>query len=115
MLMRGVAVVLGYLFGVAATISIGIVGLMALQSSIKPTPSAPVAATVAQKERLTRPVKQTTVAQKDARTNQKRKATHVARKRKEEAPTMAPSGFSAYGYAPEPRRHYQYPFQFFGR
>jgi hypothetical protein len=77
-------------------------------------PAQPVAA-ASQKERLAKPIKQTTtVAQKEAQP-QKRKTAHVTRKRKEEAPTMDPSGFSAYGYAPASHRMYQYPFQFFGR
>jgi len=106
--MRGLAVVLGYLVGLSAIVSIGIVGVMALQSSVKPTPSAPIAAAAPQKERVAKPVKQTT--QKDARSNQKRKTVHATRKRIEEIPS---SGFSAYGYANEPRRYYQYPSPFF--
>ena len=39
--MRGFAGLLAYLVGVSAIISIGIVGLMALQSPIERTPSAP--------------------------------------------------------------------------
>jgi hypothetical protein len=70
--------------------------------------------TASQKERLAKPTKQTTVAQKDAQPSQKRKVTHVARKRKEEAPTFS-SGFNAYGYAEQPRRFYQYPSPFFSR
>lgn len=109
--MRGVAVVIFYLLGLGAIISFGIAGLMALQSPTIPTPSAPVAATAPHKERVARPVKQTT--QKDAQSNQKRK--NATRKRMEEAPTSS-SGFDAYGSADEPRRFfYQYPFRFFGR
>jgi hypothetical protein len=115
MLMRGVAVVLGYLVGLAAIVSIGIVGLMALQSPIESTPSAPVAATAAHKERLAKPAKQTTVAQKDAHPNQKRKTVHATRRRTEDAPALAASNFNAYGYAQEPRRAYGYPLPFFGR
>ena len=114
MLMRGFAVLLAYVVGLSAVVSIGIVGLMALQSSIKPTPSAPVAATAVHKDRLAKPVKQT-VAQKDEHLNQKRKTVHATRKRIEDAPTFATSGFNAYGYAQEPRRVYGYPFPFFGR
>jgi hypothetical protein len=80
-------------------------------------PSAQPVAAASQKERLAKPIKQTTtVAQKEAQP-QKRKTAHVTRKRKEkeEAPTIDPSGFNAYGYAPPSRRMYQYPFQFFGR
>jgi hypothetical protein len=67
-----------------------------------------------QKERLAKPIKQTPVAQKDAQPRQKHKASHVARKRNEEVPTLS-SGFSAYGYAEQPRRSYQHPSFFFGR
>jgi hypothetical protein len=66
-------------------------GLMALN---KPTPSAVPVVAASQKERVAKPIKQATVAQKDAQP-QKRKVAHVARKRKEEAPTN-PSGFDAY-------------------
>jgi hypothetical protein len=62
------------------------------------------------------PMQHSTVAQKDAQPNQKRKVAHVTRKQKDEAPTIASSGFPyTYGYAAEPRRYYQYPIQFFGR
>src|SRR5262245_2783394 len=113
--MRGFAVLIGYLLGVSAVFSIGIIGLMALQSLTKPMPSAPVVA-ASQKERLAKPVKETTVGQKEAQPAQKHKAAHVTRKRKEEAPTFT-SGFSGYGYgyAQERRRFYQYPPMFFGR
>jgi hypothetical protein len=106
--MRGFAVVFSYLFGLGAIVSIGVVGVMALQSSIKPLPPAPFAAAASQKERVAKPVKQTT--QKEALTNQKRKTGHATRKRFEEVPS---SGFNAYGYASEPRRFYQYPSPFF--
>ena len=106
--MRGFAVVLGYLVGLAAIVSIGIVGVMALQSSTKPMPSAPMAAAAPQKERVAKPVKLTT--QKDAQSNQKRKTVHATRKRIEDLPS---SGFNAYGYANEPRRFYQHPSPFF--
>jgi hypothetical protein len=78
------------------------------------TPTTTPVVTASQKERLAKPTKQTTVAQKDAQPSPKRKVQHVARKRKEEAPTFS-SGFSAYGYAQEPRRFNQYPSFFFGR
>jgi hypothetical protein len=108
-LMRGFAVLLAYFVGLSAVIGIGMMGLMALN---KPTPSAaPVAAAASHKEHLAMPTKQTTVA---AQPSQKRKVTHVVRKRKEVAPTN-PSGFDAYGYAQEPRRFNQYPSFFFGR
>ena len=111
--MRGLAVLLAYLVGVSAVVGISIVGVMALSKSM-PSTTRPVAA-ASQKERLAKPIKQTTtVAQKEAQP-QKRKTAHATRKRKEEAPTMDLSGFNAYGYAPASRRMYQYPFQFFGR
>lgn len=108
--MRGFAVLLAYVVGLSAVIGIGMMGLTALN---KPTPSAAPVAAASQKERVGKPIKQTTVAQKDAQPNQKRKVAHVARKRKGEAPTF--SGFSAYGYAQEPRRLYQYPSPFLSR
>ena len=84
----------------------------ALQSPTIPTPSAPAAAVAPHKERVAKPVKQTT--QKDAQSNQKRKTVNATRKRREEAPTSS-SGFDAYGSADEQRHFYQYPFRFFGR
>jgi hypothetical protein len=111
--MRGLAVLIVYMLGLGAIICFGIAGLMALQSSTKPTPSAPVAAVAPHKERVAKPVKQTT--QKDAQSDQKRKTVNAARKRREEAPTISPSGLDAYGYANEPQRFHQYPFRFFGR
>ena len=113
--MRGFAVLLAYVVGLAAVISVGIVGLMAVQSSIKSLPAAPAAATEAYKQRLAKPVQQTAVTQKDAHSNQKRKAVHATRKRTEDTPAFAASGFGAYGYAQEPRRAYGYPLSFFGR
>ena len=108
--MRGFAVLLVYLVGLSAIISIGVVGLMALQSV---TPSAPIVA-AAQKERLAKPVKQTIVGQKKARVDQKHKMVHVTRERKHEAPTIAAG--DAYGYAQEPRRRIDPNlFPFFGR
>ena len=109
--MRGFAVLLAYVAGLSAVIGIGMMGLVALN---KPTPSAAPVVAASQKERVAKPIKQTTVAQKDAQPNQKRKVAHVARKRKEEVPTFL-SGFSAYGYAQEPRRFYHYPSLFFSR
>jgi hypothetical protein len=106
--MRGVAVLIAYLLGLGAIISFGIAGLMALQSSTKPTPSV---ATAPPTERIAKPGKQTT--QKDAQSNQKRKTVNTTRKRREEAPTTSPSGLDAYGYANEQRRFYS-PF-FWGR
>jgi len=109
--MRGFAVLLAYVVGLSAAIGVGMIGLMALNKSM---PSATPVVAASQKERLAKPIKQTTVAQKDAQPSQKRKVAHVAHKRKEEAPTFS-SGFSAYGYAQEPRRFNQYPSFFFGR
>ena len=111
--MRGVALLIVYLFGLGAIISFGIAGLMALQSSTKPTPSAPVAAAAPHNERVAKPSKQTT--QKDAQSNQKRKTVNATRKRREEPPTISSSGLDAYGYANESPRFHQYPFRFFGR
>ena len=112
--MRGFAVLLAYVVGLSAAIGVGITGLMALQSSTNPTPSAASVVAASQKERLAKPIKQAPVAQKDAQPRQKHKATHVVRKRDQEAPTVS-SGFNAYGYAEEPSRFHQYPSFFFGR
>lgn len=109
--MRGFAVLLAYVAGLSAVIGIGMMGLVALN---KPTPPATPVASASQKERLVKPIRQTTVAQKNAQPSQKRKVAHVARKRKEEAPTFS-LGFGAYGYAQEPRRLYQYPSPFLSR
>ena len=109
--MRSFAGLLAYLVGVSAVISIGIVGLMALQSASR-TPSTPIVA-VAQKERLAKPVKQTIVGQKKARPDQKHKMVHVTRKQPREAPTIAAG--DAYGYAQEPRRIDPNLFPIFGR
>ena len=111
--MRGAVALIAYLLGLGAIISFGIAGLMAVQSSTKQTPSAPIAAAAPHQERVAKPVKQTT--QKDAQSKQKRKTVNANRKRMEDAPTNSPSGLDAYGYASEPRRFYQYPFRFFGR
>jgi hypothetical protein len=89
--MRGLAVLIVYMLGLGAIICFGIAGLMALQSSTNPTPSAPVAAVAPHKERVAKPVKQTT--QKDAQSNQKRKTVNATRKRREEAPTISSSGW----------------------
>jgi len=109
--MRGFAALLAYVVGLSAVVGIGMIGLMALNKSM---PSVAPVVAASQKERAAKPIKQTTVAQKDAQPNQKRKVAHVARKRKEEVPTFL-SGFSAYGYAQEPRRFYHYPSLFFSR
>jgi hypothetical protein len=94
-------------------ISIGVAGLMALQSPTEPKPSAPIVAAESHKERLAKPIKQTIVDHKKAPHEQKHKTGHVAHKRPHEAPTMAED--EAYGYAPEPRRIDPHPFLFFGR
>ena len=109
--MRGFAVLFAYVVGLSAVIDIGMMGLAALNKS---TPSAEPVAAASQNERLAKPIRQTTIAQKEAQPSQKRKVAHVARKRKEEAPTFS-SGFGAYGYAQEPRRFYHYPSLFFSR
>ena len=111
--MRGVAALIFYMLGLGAVVSFGIAGLMALQSPTVPAPSAPVTAATPHKERVAKPVKETT--QKDAQSNQKRKTVNATRKRREEAPTISSSGLDAYGSANEPRSFYQYPFRFFGR
>jgi hypothetical protein len=113
--MRFFAALLGYLIGVSAAISIGIVGLMALQRA-NPTPSPPTVA-AAQKEHVAKPVKQTinrkaqpdqkhTVVQvtgKKARPNPKYNMVQDTHKPTHEMPTTV-AGHNAYGYAEEPRR-----------
>lgn len=111
--MRAFISLLAYLVGVSAIISIGVVGLMALQSPTEPKPSAPIVAAESHKERLAKPVKRTVVDHKKASHEQKHKTAHVARKRPHEAPTMVEG--EAYGYAPEPNRIDSHPFLFFGR
>ena len=114
--MRGFAGLLAYLVGVSAMISIGVAGLMALQSPIERTSSAPTVAIDLQKERLAKPVKQIIVGQKKAHSNQKHQTVHVARKQPREAPTTG-AGREAYGYAAEEPRRRIDPnlFPFFGR
>ena len=111
--MRSFAGLLAYLVGVSAIISIAVVGLMALQSPIERTPSAPIAAAASHDERVIKPAKQPIVGQKKARPDQKQKMVHVTPKRTHEAPTIAAG--DAYGYAQEPRRIDPNPFLFFGR
>ena len=111
--MRGFAGLLAYLVGVSAIISIGVVGLLALQSPIERTPSALIAVE-SQKERLAKPAKQPIVGQKKAHSNQKHQTVHVTPKRTHEAPTIAAG--DAYGYAEELRRRIDPNlFPFFGR
>ena len=109
--MRGFASLLAYFVGVSAIISIGIAGLMALQSPVERTPSAPTVES--HTERPAKPIKQTIVAQKTARPNQKHKIVHVTPKRTHEAPAIAAG--DAYGYAQEPRRLNSNLFPIFGR
>jgi hypothetical protein len=112
-LVRGFASLLAYLVGVSAIISIGVAGLMALQSPIERTPSAPTVAVESSTERLAKPVKQTIVAQKKPRPDQKHKMVHVTPKRTHEAPTITEG--DAYGYVQGPRRIDSSLFPFFGR
>ena len=98
--MHSFAGLLAYLVEVAAIISIVIAGLMALQSPIERTPSAPIASAASHNERLATPVKQTIGTQKKAQPDQKHKVVHVNRKRPRDAATAG----DAYGYAQEPRR-----------
>jgi hypothetical protein len=112
-LMRSFAGLLAYLVGLSAVISIGIVGLMALQPPIERTPSAPIASAASHNERLATPVKQTIGTQKKARPDQKHKMVHVNRKQPREAATIAAG--DAYGYAQEPRRINPNLFPLFGR
>ena len=111
--MRGFASLLAYVVGVSAIISIGVAGLMALQSPIERTPSAPDVALESRTQRLAKPVKQTIVAQKKARPDQKHKMAHVTPKRTHEAPTITEG--DSYGYAAEPRRIDSNLLPFFGR
>ncbi len=111
--MRGFAGLLAYLVGVSAIISVGIAGLMALQSPIERKPSAPTIVVESQTERLAKPIKQTSVARKKAHVDRNHKVVHVLRERTHEAPTEAAS--EVYGYAQEPRYLDPNPFPFFGR
>jgi hypothetical protein len=115
-LVRGFASLLAYVVGVSAIISIGVAGLMALQSPSDPserTPFAPDVALESRTERLAKPVKQTIVAQKKARPDQKHKMVHVTPRRTHEAPTITEG--DSYGYAAEPRRIDSNLLPFFGR
>ena len=117
--MRGFAGLLAYVVGLSAVISIGIVGLMAMQSPIERTSSAPTIAVESHKERLAKPVKQTTVGQKKTYSNhehqtvQKHQTVRVTRKQPQEARTIAAG--EAFGYAQEPRRIDPQLFPIFGR
>lgn len=101
--MRSLAGLLAYLAGVSAVFSIGIVGLMALQSPTERTPF-----TASHKEHLAKPVKQPIDGERTANQIQKHKKVHISRKQRRED-----AGRSAYGYAEEHRidpKHF-----FFGR
>ena len=84
--MRGFAGLLVYLVGVSAVFSIGIVGLMALQSPAERTPSSPPVAAASHTESLAKPVKRPIDDKKTAHRNQKHKKEHVTRKQPHEAP-----------------------------
>ncbi len=112
--MRGFAGLLAYLTAVSAIISMGIVGLMALQSPAERTPSAPAVAAASHKERVAKPVKQPIERQKTTRHNQRHKKVHVTRNRPHETPSIE-VGRNAYGYAEEPRRIDHNRAFFFGR
>jgi hypothetical protein len=107
---RGFASLLAYLVGVSAIISIGVAGLMALQSPLERTPVAPTVAVEAHTER---PVKPTHVAKKTTHPHQKHKMAHLTTKPTHEPPTTAAG--DAYGYAQEPRRQNSNLFPIFGR
>ena len=111
--MRGFSGLLAYLAGVSAIFSIGIVGLMALQSPTERTPPSPAVAAAPQTESLAKPVKRLVDDRKTAHRNQKHKKVHATRKQ-HEAPSID-AGRNAYGYAEEPRRIDPNRFLFFGR
>jgi hypothetical protein len=99
--MRGFAGLLAYLVAVSAIISIGIVGLMALESPSARTPSAPIASAASHNENPATATKQTIAAQKKTRSDHKHKIAHVTRERTHEVPS---TNDASYGYAQEPRR-----------
>lgn len=101
--MRGFAYLLAYVIGVSAVISLFIISLMALESSIQQTPSAPIIAVTSNKQPLDTVVKQTNVSHKQERISQKHRTARVIHKRTRDVPTAA-EGHEAYGYAAEPRR-----------
>ena len=94
--MRGFAYFLAYIIGVWAVISLFIISLMALESSIQQTPSAPVIAVTSNKQPLDTAVKQTDVSHKQKRTNQNHKTARVSHKRTRDVPT-AVEAHEAYG------------------
>ena len=112
--MRGFAGLLAYLAGVSAIFSIGIVGLMALQSPTERTPSSPIVATASHTESVAKPVKRPVDGEKAADQNQKHKKMHVSRKLRRETP-FYDAGRNAYGYAEEPYRIDSNRHPFFGR
>ena len=111
--MRGFASLLAYFVGVSAIISIGVAGLIALQSPpIERTPSAPTIAVESHTERPAKPTTPTIVAKKKARPDQKHKMVHITPKHTHEPSTIAAG--DAYGYAQEPRRLNSNLFPIFG-
>ena len=100
--MRSFASLIAYLAGVSAILSIGIIGLIALQSPTERTPSPPTVAAASYKDRLAKPTKKPIDDQKAVHRNQKHKTVNVTRKHPQ-TPSLA-AGLNAYGYADEPRR-----------
>src|SRR5262245_4912428 len=88
-LMRFFAGLLAYLVGILVVISIGIIGLMALQSSNERTSSAPTGSVALHKESLAKPVKQPINGEKTTRPDRKKKTVRVTRKPTHEAPTRS--------------------------
>ena len=111
--MRGFAYFLAYTIGVSAVITLFIISLMALESSIQQTPSAPIIAVTSNKH-LDTAVKHTDVSHKQEHTNQKHKTARVTHKRSRDVPT-AVEGHETYGYAAEPRRIDPNLFSIFGQ
>ena len=120
--MRGFAYFLAYTIGVSAVITLFIISLMALESSIQQTPSAPIIAVTSNKH-LDIAVKHTDVSHKQertkqkhetARTNHRHETARVIHKRSRDVPT-AVEGHEAYGYAVEPRRIDPNLFSIFGQ
>jgi hypothetical protein len=120
--MRGFAYFFAYTIGVSAVITLFIISLMALESSIQQTPSAPIIAVTSNKH-LDTAVKHTDVSHKQertkqkhetARTNHRHETARVIHKRSRDVPT-AVEGHEAYGYAVEPRRIDPNLFSIFGQ
>jgi hypothetical protein len=112
--MRFFAGLLAYLVGVSVVIGIGIVGLMALQSP-SATPTASMASTASNRERVISPAKPALPAQRQTVPDKKDKTLNVAHKRMHPVPrTVGENG--AYGYAEEARHRVDPNFFFiFGR